>query len=506
MKNGFLIMALVCVLLLVACGEKPATPPTLTIVNETSAVLSGFTAGEQELGEKSGTLTMDDPHKIPVVWVGSTPLTMTPKENPLEYDISFNMDKSTELKVQLYAMEDRPESSPNIEKVLNYATHMIGDYYIYTENKEIRSSDLSPLGIRFVKEHGVQDSIVYRGMPYNLGLTSQQAFNLDSIGTVNGILDGEDCTITKIDNSHYINMWYGMYGASCADVVLYSWAQVSGKLRITAATEMTPQNGSWKVGTYNSTVHGDNCESTCVCQTSSPHLVGTYVDTKADCDANTEKVMYDAYTLLRPADACTNGGHAILISEMHIERNKDGTINGDYSYVRYHDTHGAAQDTGEVMEMDGEEYEIHTCCTYNGKKSFAKLFQEGYLPVTCKQLLTPEEVVTPQVTDSLEQVDKDSMFAGTVSANNPISHVVMVITDGSGKEVQKAVRYWTDNTSVEVARFASEYHEWASDDPVYTADNTISLENLSAGNYHCTLTVHLCNGYWETVRDFDFSI
>ncbi len=527
MKKILLFATLLCALLLVACGEKPATSTPAADDPDGNVAVSGDCTITVENDDAKGAITFTDADgktmtsckKGDTVTITVSPtmgyevksFTVSGKELALNNGaITLRVNGDFQISVAYeeitYTRETNPILQARRNTVVEHAAHIVGDYFIYTENKEILPSDLGENGIRFTEGYGIQNSIVYRGMPYNLGLTSLQALKLDSIGTLDGTVDGEFCTVTKIDNSNYINKWYTMYGASCADVVLYSWAQVSGKLTISAATEMTPEKGSAKIGEYTATVHGNACANDCKCRTSAPHLVGTYVDTKADCDLNTRETMFAAYSLLLPADACTSGAHAILITDVEIAYNTDGSINGDYSYVLYHDTYGAANNTGLVMEIDGAEYEVYSSCSYNGRKTFNKLFDEGYLPVTCPRLLSAEEEYTPEVTDSVKNADATNMFKGIISANSPISHVVMTITDKDGNVVQKAVRFWTDNTTFHVEELQSRYHEWCGPSAIFTEENTIRLGSLPAGDYHCTLTVSLCNGYETNLRDFDFTL
>ncbi len=476
---------------------------TLTINNSSSAVLTGFTAGTQDACVMNGKLSVDDPYKIPVVWVNGSPIKLTPKDNQMEYDISLTLDKDTELKVLLYMMNARPQTSDNITAVVNYANQMAGSYFMFTESKEVLPEDLAGGSTMLQLPEGekISSSYVYRGLPYNLGKTSLEAFKLDSIGTISGTLDGATQTITRIDNSHYINKWYLTYGASCADLVLWAWAQVCGEIQMTASTEMTPQNGAWKVGVYTSEVTDK----------------GMLIDTAADVAKNGTDVMYTAYSHLRAGDAGTRyietdgtmTGHAILITEVHVVKNGDA-IDPNASYVLYHDTYGAHGDTGKLMKIGGANYPVYSGGTYNGKMTFAKLYTEGYLPVTCKQLLAPEEEIIPEVKDSLKYVDVNNMLTGTVSATKPISHVTVTITDKStGLAVQKATRVWNDNMTFNVALLGSQYNfEWSKNEgetyKLYELDNVINVANLSAGNYHCTLTVSLGGGYECDIRDFDF--
>ena len=493
----------------------------LTINNSTSAVLTGFTAGEQDAGVKSGKLTVDSALVIPTVWVNGTPLKLTPKANQTEYDISLTLDKDTTLQVAVTSLEDRPHESATINAVVDYATRMVGQYYMYSETREILPEDMEggSTNLNVSESSKIMSGYVYRGLPYTLGTTSLDAFLLDEVGQVSATVTNSQsvsspCVIHQIDTSDYIGKWYINYGASCGDLPLWAWAEVCGEIHLDAATAMTADRGLWKVGQYSATTHGSSCDAECICKTQK-HIVGTYVNTHIDVENNGTDVMYAAYSMLRPGDAGTcydpskGAGHAILITEVNVVTNGDGSINPTESYVLYHDTHSGHGVIADVVRLNGVNYPVYTGTAVNEMKTFETLFSEGYLPVTCKQLLTPNEEIVPVVTDSLQYVDAGNMLTGVVSANRPISHVTMKITQ-DGAVVQQATRIWAgDLMNFKVYLLGTQYHlEWSKNEAesykLHPVDDTIDLSTLPAGNYHCTLTVTLGGGYSYDIRDFDF--
>ncbi|MBP3313207.1 MAG: hypothetical protein J6K84_00910 [Oscillospiraceae bacterium] len=483
----------------------------LTIDNQSSGILTGFTAGEQDQGTVSGTLTAAGSHLIPIVWVNDKPIHLDPPDDAeqVEYDISFYLDKDTTLKVRFYNMTARDTTNDNITTVLNYGAQMTNSYYMFTDNKEVLAEDLSTgsTNLNIPAEQRLVNTYVYRGLPYNLGRTSVEAFKLDAIATMSGsITSGSNAgsyTVTKIDNSGYLNKWYLIYGASCSDVPLHAWSKICGDIKITGAGELNIANNVWKVGKYTATVNAK----------------GHYVDTYADIETNGSTVMCEAYSMLRPGDGCArygagaSSGHGILVTEVVVNKNSSGVINPATSYIRYLDSHGAMAATGEIMRINGVNYPVYSGCTYNGQMSFTTLMNEGYLPVTCKQLLTPLDEVTPAVTDSVTNPTLSNMLTGTITATNPISHFTMTITDEGDNVVQQATRLWAnnDNMLANINTLGSQYLiEWSSNTAetykCYPVEDTIDVSRLSSGNYHCELTVYLGCNYSETTRSFDFTI
>lgn len=340
--------------------------------------------------------------------------------------------------------------------------------------------------------------VVHKGIPYVAGSMSYDAF-------MTGVKYQDEYGVYHMNTDLFQGTKWGfLWGASCADLVYWSWSQISSSISFGYAQEMVPEKGCLKVGEYESTIEN-----------------GFYVDTFADCDANGEDVMFEAYAKLLKGDGGVfykkGGGHGILIADVKVVRFEDGTIDPVDSYIIYHDTNGSYGK--RIIRLDEEtEVDGRGATAHYTKKSFATMFKEGYLPVTCKELMDSRAEVAPvQVNDSMAgNLNFDTILDGTITSNYYISHVTMEITDKAGNVYQTAIRYdhegLVDGKRVfYMDYFGSRYNlEWSSitssDYRLYGADNVIKPDYLMNGQYHCKVTVFLGNHESVVVRDFDFTV
>lgn len=344
----------------------------------------------------------------------------------------------------------------------------------------------------------LQANVIHRGIPYNAG-----CMNLDSymLGVEYTDADG----VNHINTDLYMGKWGFLYGASCADLVYWAWSEVSTSISFGYAQQMNEVHGCMKVGTYESTVKN-----------------GLYVDTFADVANNGKTVMYEAYAKLLKGDGGVfyfkgdekrgAGGHGILIADVKVVRNADGSINPKDSHILYHDTNGGYHDT--TFTVNGKEVPGRTAGCHYGWKSFETMFKEGYLPVTCRELMYPSAPVAKlEVVDSLAgKLDFNAVIDGVIHSNYYASYYTMEITDAAGNVVQKATRYTNeDHMDFKVSYFGSRYNlDWSSDTSskyrLYGADDVIKPDYLNNGKYHCKLTAYFGNHESVVVRDFDFTV
>jgi len=182
-------------------------------------------------------------------------------------------------------------------------------------------------------------------------------------------------------------------GSDCSTSVFNAWNQVANSIRgdKRSTKYMTVNNGFLRVGSYES----DPDEN---------------AETIKTCSANGEQVMYSAYSLLQPADAVVhnnNGsGHAMMITQVSVATGKNGQIMGNTSFVKIMDqTNGnLAKEVTEFDEAIGAE--VYPVGNLEKVYTFAQLYERGYLPITCRELIdpTPAEESLELLTD--EQTDK----------------------------------------------------------------------------------------------------
>jgi len=270
----------------------------------------------------------------------------------------------------------------------------------------------------------------------------------------------------------------------CSAAVLTSWNMIGYSFAATATKTMAPNMGCIRVGEYESNPVTNN-------------------NTKETTKANGEQTMYKAYAQLQKADAVVNNndgaGHTMMITKVILHEN-DGVIDGDTSKVLVLDQ------TSILMRQDACSYDeelgenVYQTYGVDREFSFKILFDSGYLPITCKELVDPSPVAEASVRDSEENYTKDNIFKGRFTANRYISDVTITITDSEGKEVQKITGYalrssWRSYDLNTLLTENSKVHK-----------GSLDPNKLVAGTYHCTHVCRLADGREFTMRDFHFTV
>lgn len=415
-------------------------------------------------------------------------VTVNGDELPLPY--SFRIDSKIGRTFQLVVTYEADTLEARRQKVVAYAKHLTGDYYHYEGGVPVAEADINNATH---SPKALSADYIYRGVPYNEGLSSLAAYRTLESEFVDGVY--------HINPTLFVERWYWLFGLSCADVPLWAWRAVDSGVDFAAAQYMTPRYGCIQVGEYEWTLKND-----------------LLVDTYADIAKNGSAVMDAAYAQLQPGDACTrikggtSVGHVIFITSVDHE---SGT-------VTYCDTNGKARSAKAMVNgMD-----VYRYGEFEKTVSYSWLQTQGYLPVTCPAL-RDESVTLPalSVTDTLEAPSAENLTEGKLTSTQAISHVVIAITDSEGNPVQEYIRYWK-NYSFRMSDFASTrlLTGWDDNSPnhlpqyhLYAAENTLLGDmELEAGNYRCTVTVYNGGSSFDAdgnvrsqgyvVRDFDFSV
>lgn len=222
------------------------------------------------------------------------------------------------------------------------------------------------------------------------------------------------------------------------------------------------ENGVYKgpCGSYD-TMPGNNCSSSCdmawrryiVSTTEATYTyvpgygnktispVGEYKypennrDTYAIISANSQDVIYEAYTLVKPADAIVkwsdsrSAGHARMISaEPTVVRNAQGKINAGRSYLT------VIEQTNQLTSSNGKQ----TTWLVDKIYTFSELLNDGYVPVTPTVLADGGELkITLIDGNTAENIGKT--LAGTIETNARITELEMVVSDADGNEAKRCV-------------------------------------------------------------------
>ncbi len=271
------------------------------------------------------------------------------------------------------------------------------------------------------------------------------------------------------------------FGNDCATAVMQSWGQVSNSFSITSTAYMTENYGFLPVGSY---------------YVSKSKLSNT----KNDCRINGEQTLFASYAKLLKADAVVErndgSGHAMLVTSVHAVPSGD-SFHPEKSYITVtHQTRNYyAKDAKYYDEKLGED--VYTWYGIDDKYTFRQLFEYGYLPVTCKELIDPAPLPQLEISSSVTELTAENVFTGEIKSNQMIEFLSAEIKNDSGAVVQKALVAATRKTKTE---FPCE----ALLDETY-ALGKIDLVALTQGSYTITITANLVNGEKAPVRELSFT-
>ena len=283
-------------------------------------------------------------------------------------------------------------------------------------------------------------------------------------------------------------------GNDCSSAVALAWSQIGASIGDQGGTgntigtnRMIPKYGFIPVGDYEYEVEGDQV-----------------TNTKEVILLNGKDKMYECYAQLQKGDAVvrrTGNGHTRMVVSVDVVYDENGKIDPKESRITYLDQTVAHQKGGNTTYVDetlGET--VYVIGGVDKRTTFALLLSDGYLPVTCKELIDPSPLAEPVLTDSETELNYETILTGNISCNWFIDAVTMTITDANGQEVQKA----TVSTNRDSYR-NFDMQKFVTDIPE-TVRGGIDLDALASGNYHCTVVCLLTNGQEVTARDFDFTV
>lgn len=264
------------------------------------------------------------------------------------------------------------------------------------------------------KVHHMTQGVVYGGFPY-----------LHGAGNVYRMLEYYDET-TGVVNMEEAGKNPRYFGNFCSYGSAWGFSRVINSASHELTQDMVPANGYIPLGPYkmnkNLTQFPEN-------------------ETIAICQGNGQEVMYESYALLKPADALvyyTTGGHIIMVSSVHVEKDAAGKIDGEKSYVTFIDQ---ATNEWDGKLANGKSYKVQG--GVDKKYTFSKLFKTNYIPYTFAEFNGTDPVEKGEVkidTDKTE-LTLDELIDCTVTANYIFSDVFVEFIGADGKTVEtKAIR------------------------------------------------------------------
>ena len=220
-----------------------------------------------------------------------------------------------------------------------------------------------------------------------------------------------------------------LWGTACSGTACWSLQRVVNSAKCSWTAELNVANGFLRVGPY----------------TYDDDTVRYGEDGKLDCkpiaQKNGAQTMYESYALLNPADVLVNNGHVRLCGvKPTVVRNEDGTIDGARSMTSYYEQ-GMYRNLPYQMrtQSDGTVYSIQG--GVDVPITFEELFNNGYLPHTCKEFLglDPVEKSAVDLGISGDTVSLAALSLSTLTSNYTISDVFFVATDADGKMVTRSI-------------------------------------------------------------------
>lgn len=325
---------------------------------------------------------------------------------------------------------------------------------------------------------------IYEGLPYAHGSSGELTFLQFATGQdENGvyILEGLDGSRLsgQIRTAHLSN--------NCADMVFWAWAAVSTSITFGGTKHMTDSQGCIPVGDYTvgwpffTGPTNDILESY-----GKPHMLGCY----AQMQGGDAMVRFNS----------SGQGHAIMATEVQVVYNEDGSVNGEESYALITDQSGV-QLSKELTRFDEKlGQEVYVLCGVDAKRTFDWLYNSGYLPVTCKELIDPAPLPEEQITESVAFEGVDTLLSGELNSNYRLSHVQMTIYDEQGRVVQKATGFCQEEDM-----YTYKLNKLGVNSLGKARDGVIDPKALPAGTYRCVLTATVSTGRTLTVRDVTFT-
>ena len=319
---------------------------------------------------------------------------------------------------------------------------------------------------------------IYQGIPYTHGCGSGDAM----ISYATEVSDKGVYTLTGLTWEHFsgaaqsTQQKRARLGNNCADSVFWAWATVSNSITFKGTTTMTKSFGCIPVGEY----------------TTVP--VQYYGHTRDLCTSNGEQTMYAAYAQMQKADGLVfvNGqdtGHAIMCVSVHVERNEQGQIDGKKSHAVILEQTSSFEKSEKHYFNEELGQEVYLCEELDTVMTFEELYQTGYLPVTCKELVDPAPLEEVAVNDYQKDVTAQNMFEGEIKASHRIAFVRAQVLDADGKQVQDAVCYGKEEEMYrfDLTRFMDKKEQ-------AVMQGSVDLTALPAGSYRVILTAHLSTG------------
>ena len=372
---------------------------------------------------------------------------------------------------------------------------------------------------------------VYRWLEYYdeaTGVLDLSGFLADNGGF------GEGAEVTDVETNAEGNVTYQKYrslmalGNQCTSASCWSWGRVINSVNFGDTCDLNVYNGYIPVGgyTYGYTHEGKEygmLDIQMFGEKSETNPLG--YDTPDVIDdwnkANGDDAMFECYAQMKPADCLVNEGHALMVKDVKVQRDKNGKIIDIMSIVTVNEQVEAWTSQDETLNQQG---------TIEKNYTFAALQEDDYIPFTFRELLDENDEADKkhidiynsfsdklvsrnnryEVFDRREEMwgdgvekavtyctaEGDSISAGdfekmVVGSNYSISDVFVTVTDGGGNVMQKNI-YRADFSHYREVPMTAQKSTWEKDENGNYL--TISAGIAELTGHTVTVTMQLSNG------------
>lgn len=215
------------------------------------------------------------------------------------------------------------------------------------------------------------------------------------------------------------------------------------------------------------------------------------------CKANKAKGMFEAYSHLDKGDVLFHGGasgsgnHVRMISENHVERKSDGSIDSRKSYVLCLE---------QTNAFDKDRKGVNSTWRVDKKYGYEDLFTQSYVPVTLREYNEgrKEKIYLGLSSEILAEDLAQKAVVGQVETNSVLRYVYLDILTRDGRLVSR-----------KVAHGVKDY----SDSAIGVSTGKIDLrkygfnlfDGVAAGDYTFVLSAGIAAGSAELAR-VDFTL
>ena len=330
------------------------------------------------------------------------------------------------------------------------------------------------------KEFNVKAGEYYLGLPYSYsGNTALSFLDYCSEPDEKGVV-----TLSGVKSENVGKFSTSNVGNDCSAALCFAWATINASIKNGSENTkyMCVDNGYLRVGEYTS---------------NSSNIEGT----QSVCKTNGKETMFKAYTELKKGDAIIHrdgSGHVRMIVSIDVKYKPNGSIDPYLSKVICLEQ--TRSNFGQTYFNEELGVNVNIFCGVDVAYTFDRLFQDGYLPITCKELRDASDIPSETINDSVKNANIDNLFTGEITSNYMIDKVKVQILDANGQAVQTSIVFAT--------RYS--YYKFEMKDFVELSDYLIVKEKitpsiLESGEYSCKVTAYSVTGKEFTVRNFNFS-